>query len=187
LPALRLERQTYLARSLRRQRPDLVITCDSPGHEAFDLGTDRLRPLLEAVDAILPGAEDIARRGRAHDPVTIARRFIRLGARSVVLKLGSAGSLVLAADGSAWQVPALPVALVDPTGAGDAFCGGFLAGLVATGDPLAAAGWGSASASFAIEARGPRLVPVDRPEAIRRRDAVARAATALVLNVKEKR
>ena len=53
------------------------------------------------------------------------------------------------------EVPALPVVAIDPTGAGDAFCGGFLAGLMRTGDAFAAACFGTVSASFAVEAFGP--------------------------------
>jgi ribokinase len=40
---------------------------------------------------------------------------------------------------------------VDVTGAGDAYCGGFMIGLAQTGDPLEAALRGSVSASLVIE------------------------------------
>jgi sugar/nucleoside kinase (ribokinase family) len=45
--------------------------------------------------------------------------------------------------------------LADPTGAGDAFCGGFLAGMQRTGDPLGAVLHGSVSASLKLEGSGP--------------------------------
>lgn len=45
----------------------------------------------------------------------------------VALKLGAAGALVAAADGRRVPVDAQPAAAVDSTGAGDAFCAGFLA------------------------------------------------------------
>jgi sugar/nucleoside kinase (ribokinase family) len=44
--------------------------------------------------------------------------------------------------------------MADPTGAGDAFCGGFLAGLKKTYDPLRAALHGNVAASLAIEGTG---------------------------------
>lgn len=44
----------------------------------------------------------------------------------VALKLGPAGALVAAADGRRIQLDALPTNIVDSTGAGDAFCAGFL-------------------------------------------------------------
>ncbi|MGA2803815.1 MAG: PfkB family carbohydrate kinase [Acidimicrobiales bacterium] len=52
----------------------------------------------------------------------------------VALKLGAAGALVAAADGRRFPVAARPVDVVDSTGAGDAFCAGFLASWVCGGD-----------------------------------------------------
>jgi len=52
----------------------------------------------------------------------------------VALKLGPAGTLVGAADGRRFAVSAQPAAVVDSTGAGDAFCAGFLAAWVAGND-----------------------------------------------------
>jgi len=48
----------------------------------------------------------------------------------VALKLGGAGALVAAADGRRFPVPAQPTEVIDSTGAGDAFCAGFLASWV---------------------------------------------------------
>ena len=45
--------------------------------------------------------------------------------------------------------------VVNPTGAGDAFCGGFLAGYRETYDPLEAALCGNISASLVVEGSGP--------------------------------
>ena len=44
--------------------------------------------------------------------------------------------------------------VVDVTGAGDAFCGGFMIGLRQTGDPLRAVHYGLVSASLVIEGYG---------------------------------
>jgi len=58
------------------------------------------------------------------------------------------------------------VSAVDPTGAGDAFCGGFLAGLMMLRDIAAAACLGTISASFAVESFGPfHLLGIPRPVA----------------------
>jgi sugar/nucleoside kinase (ribokinase family) len=53
----------------------------------------------------------------------------------VALKLGAAGALVASADGRRFPVAAQPTDVVDSTGAGDAFCAGFLASWVC-GDDL---------------------------------------------------
>ena len=50
--------------------------------------------------------------------------------------------------------------MLDPTGAGDAFCGGFLAGFIKDFDPLQAALHGNISASLTLEGSGP-FYPLD--------------------------
>jgi len=52
------------------------------------------------------------------------------------------------------HVPAIPTTVVDTTGAGNAFCGGFLAGFIQTGDLLTAARYGRVAASFLVEQVG---------------------------------
>jgi sugar/nucleoside kinase (ribokinase family) len=91
----------------------------------------------------------------------------------VVLKRGAAGARLLASD-TALDCPAFPVTVQDPTGAGDAFCGGVLAGLLRFGDLRQALACGTASASFAVEAVGlAGLIGADRTEVERRADWVA--------------
>ncbi|MEO1103868.1 MAG: PfkB family carbohydrate kinase, partial [Pseudomonadota bacterium] len=83
---------------------------------------------------------------------------------AVAVKLGPEGVLVWdRAAHSAVAVPALPVATLDPTGAGDSFCGGFLAGLVETGDPVEAARFGAVAASAVVRHFGADgALPMDR-------------------------
>ena len=56
--------------------------------------------------------------------------------------------------GTHTHLPAVPVDSVDPTGAGDAFCGGFLVGLAETDNPIEAGLRATVSASFAVERVG---------------------------------
>ena len=51
-------------------------------------------------------------------------------------------------------IPAYPAQVQDTTGAGDAYCGGFLAGYTLTGNPVTAALYGTVSASYVVEAIG---------------------------------
>lgn len=116
---------------------------------------DVLAPLA-GFAAVLPSAEDVHYLFGADVEMRIAaRRLAQASGGPVVIKLGADGSLLYRpAQGRFDLIPVVPVDAVDPTGAGDAYAGGFLAGLLRTGDPLEAALWGTVSASFIIEGYG---------------------------------
>jgi len=106
--------------------------------------------LLEARSMLGPG-----------QPMALVRQLAQAGAQIVALRLGADGVLVYRADtGESWQVPAVETEAVDPVGAGNAFCGGFLVGWVETGNLLTAALYGVVAASFLVEVVG---VPAYRP------------------------
>jgi sugar/nucleoside kinase (ribokinase family) len=74
----------------------------------------------------------------------------------VVIKCGERGQLLFdCMSHTHWEVPPYPARLVDPMGAGDAFCGGFLAGYRRTFDPLQAVLHGNVSASLVVEGTDP--------------------------------
>ncbi len=75
------------------------------------------------------------------------------GALAAAIKRGPRGSVVGTREGT-WSVPALPVDDVDPTGAGDAYCGGFIAGFLMTSSALAAAACATVSAAHIIQGFG---------------------------------
>lgn len=71
------------------------------------------------------------------------------------VKLGAQGSMVCdARTGQVHRVPAFPSLVMDTTGTGDAYCGGFLAGLVAGRRVPECAAMGTVSASYVVEACG---------------------------------
>ncbi|HVU25196.1 MAG TPA: ribokinase [Opitutus sp.] len=84
-------------------------------------------------------------------PAAAMQRLCRaVGVPVVIVTLGSRGCFVSLADRGE-HLPAYPVKVVDSTGAGDAFVGGFAAGLVKfRGDPLAAARFGGAVAALSV-------------------------------------
>jgi sugar/nucleoside kinase (ribokinase family) len=77
------------------------------------------------------------------------------GVETVIVTLGMEGA-VLSVEGDIHKVPSCPSEkVVDPTGAGDAFIGGFLAEYVNGENHLRCACVGSAAASLVVEALGP--------------------------------
>jgi sugar/nucleoside kinase (ribokinase family) len=77
-----------------------------------------------------------------------------LGAPAAFLRCGPAGSVVITPD-EAVRVPACPGAVVDVTGAGNAYGGGALAGLAAGAGALNAAQMGAVAAQLTIAQHGP--------------------------------
>lgn len=171
LPALLVQSHRALLSALHDGRGDRLVTIDSPWYDRRDASSDRHVDLLREVDAVLPSEEDLT-LFRPNVPILeAARHLIDYGARVVVVKIAADGSLVVDRNGDATHVPAYPARTVDPTGAGDSYCGGFLVGLRETGDAIQAAMYGTVSASFVVEDRGP--IPV---LAVQRGQAQARMA-----------
>jgi ribokinase len=110
---------------------------------------------LHCVDAFLPSEQEVQSMLGAGDPWQAALRFAEAGPRVIVIKAGRQGSFVYDAQKRRrWHVPAYPTAVVDVTGAGDAYCGGFMVGYQETGDPLLAGCYGAVSASFVLQGFG---------------------------------
>jgi ribokinase len=111
--------------------------------------------LLELVDVLVPNqTEAAALTGLAVDAAATALR--RSGPATVIVTMGAAGALAATEHGVARIAP-FDVRPVDPTGAGDAFCG-TLAAAVAAGQPLDVA-LRRASAAGALAATAAGAVP----------------------------
>ncbi len=92
-----------------------------------------LAPCLPHLDLLFGNRDELAHVTNTDDPARMAAILRELGAGIVAVKLGAGGAYV---DGDAWRgrVQAFSVEVVDTTGAGDAFCGGFLAGTLSGWD-----------------------------------------------------
>jgi 2-dehydro-3-deoxygluconokinase len=103
-----------------------------------------LRALAGRVDILLGSPDELAvvtERTADTDAGALARAALDLGPSVVVAKLGAGGALAISKDHGETPVarPAIALAaIVDPVGAGDAFCAGFIAACL-DGDDLAAA------------------------------------------------
>lgn len=115
--------------------------------------------LLRGLTALLvaEGKARVLFRELTRDPQEMAERLAEAGPQVVAIKRGPLGCWLFdSQSGQHFQLPAYPVASPrNPTGVGDAFSGGFLAGWCETLNPLEAALRGSVSASLAIEAASP--------------------------------
>ena len=102
-------------------------------------------------------ADEVPYFGDADDEAT-ARRYLAAGCEEVVVKNGADPALVVTGEGE-WRVGARKVAsVVDATGAGDSFNGGYLAARLGGASPEHAARAGHATASVVIGHHG-ALIP----------------------------
>jgi sugar/nucleoside kinase (ribokinase family) len=132
-----------------------VVACDTMNYW-IEGNRKEFLTLLERVDILL--VNDAEARQLADEPNLLkASRWIRdRGPGTVVVKKGEHGA-ILFADGWVFFAPGYPLEVVfDPTGAGDAFAGGFM-GYLASVDALGADDlrramvYGSAMGSYAVE------------------------------------
>lgn len=119
----------------------------------------------------LPGLEDAERLTGLSDPDAIADFYLRLGPSLVALKMGAAGTL-LATPKERLRIAPFPCEPIDATGAGDTFCGAFLARLIDGDDPADAAAYAACAAALSTTGYG-AVPPIPRAEAVRA--AMARA------------
>ena len=122
----------------------------------IDIAKPALTDLISKVDTLLINEEEAKQlTGQDHLP-DAAKAIIKLGPNSTVIKRGEYGA-TLFGDNFSFAAPAYPLEMVvDPTGAGDSFAGGFM-GYLASVDKVdeeslrTAAIAGSTMASFAVE------------------------------------
>ena len=115
-----------------------------------------LSRVLDAVDVLFINEHEVRLLAGEVNVVKAARYILGLGPRIVIVKRGEHGVIQFMKD-SVFAAPAYPLEIVvDPTGAGDSFAGGFMGYLAATGD-LGPAGFrratvlGSVMGSFAVQ------------------------------------
>ena len=112
-----------------------------------------LAPCLPHLDLLFGNRDELTRVTGAEDPPRMAAHLRELGVSTVAVKLGEDGAYV---DGGTWRgrVPAFSVEVVDTTGAGDAFCGGFLTGYLAGWDLERTTRFANAVGAMCVTAMG---------------------------------
>lgn len=120
---------------------------------------------LPHVDHVLPNEEQAAIMTGEDDPEKAALALLERGPRTAVVTVGAAGSVV-AAGGAVRRIPAVDVNVVDTTGCGDAYCAGFITGLVRGEDVHESARWGTAAAATVAQGLGSDACLTDLPAAL---------------------
>ena len=115
---------------------------------------DVLGPCLPYLDYALPSLEEAREITRLDEPPEIARFFIDRGVKVVGIKMGARGSYVRTCAGEVVTAPPLAVTAVDSLGAGDAWAGGFLCGLVHGWDMERCARFANAAGACCVQALG---------------------------------
>jgi sugar/nucleoside kinase (ribokinase family) len=118
-----------------------------------------LKKLLERVDGVILNDQEARQLTGEHNLIKAGRAVLELGPRIVILKKGEHGSFLFS-HLYQFALPAYPVEqVVDPTGAGDSFAGGFM-GYLASCDQVTlwnikrAMAYGTVAASLNVEAFG---------------------------------
>jgi sugar/nucleoside kinase (ribokinase family) len=127
----------------------------------INIARDELLALFKEIDGLIINDSEAEQLTEISNPITAARAIIEMGPSFVVVKKGEHGAVLVHKDGIA-VVPAFPLEIdgvVDPTGAGDSFAGGFMGYLAASGEldfPTMQAGmaWGTVTASFTLGSFG---------------------------------
>jgi len=124
----------YLQRALRHDLPELfelahgagATTSIDPNWDPAERWDGGLLGLLPHTDVFLPNSAE-ARSITGIDDVDVAAEALAEHGTTVAVKFGQGGGLAMAGDEVA-RIEAIPIDVVDTTGAGDTFDAGFLAG-----------------------------------------------------------
>ncbi len=160
---------------LLRQQDVRLITLDPGERYMVPTNLDQIKNLLPLIDLFLPSKQEvISLLGPDVDMESAAFKFIDWGVKAVLIKGGSHGLLLLDRDAKKARMfepfhEEADERVIDVTGAGDAFCGGFLAGLLRTDHLHTAVLYGLVSSSMVLEGHGALFsLSLDRDKAYAR-------------------
>jgi sugar/nucleoside kinase (ribokinase family) len=123
----------------------------------IDTAREALREVLKRVDILFINDEEAMQLADEWTVLGAAESIRRMGPKYVIIKRGEHGAVLFGPELTLFVPAVLLTSVVDPTGAGDTFAGGFFGHLSRGGglerENLAQAlTWGTVMASFAVEA-----------------------------------
>ncbi|HKG66382.1 MAG TPA: PfkB family carbohydrate kinase, partial [Solirubrobacteraceae bacterium] len=153
--------QPELQRAVRQQCQASHFSALDSMNLWIDIAHEALLRTIAMVDCVILNDGEVRQLTDEPNLVRAARKVLAMGPRVVVAKQGEYGSAMFTPDG-VFGIPAYPTeTVIDPTGAGDTFAGGFMgyvaahAGEEITDEMLRTAmAYGTALASFNVEAFG---------------------------------
>lgn len=153
----------FLANTAPALQLELLEQIDDPQFVAADTMNlwinehiEDLKNLLKKIDCLVLNDEEARLLSGNANLIKAADFVVDMGPKVVIVKKGEAGSLMTTADGERFILPAFPAEIVvDPTGAGDSFAGGFMGYLagqnnIDTATLKKAIAYGTVVASFTI-------------------------------------
>lgn len=159
----RNSRFVFLANTAPALQMQLLEQLDRPLFTAADtmdlwINENRsdLLTLLKKIDCLIINEDEARLLADEPNLIKASLKILKMGVRLVLIKKGASGSLICSSDGEMFLLPAYPAAeVIDPTGAGDSFAGGFM-GIIAKEQRTdfntlkRAVAWGTIMASYTI-------------------------------------
>jgi len=153
----------FLANTAPVLQQQLLEQIDKPVFVAVDTmnlwiqeSFDDLKALLKKIDCLIINEDEVRMLADQHNLIRAAQKILDMGPSVVIAKKGESGSIMCNTDGNIFILPAFPAAdVIDPTGAGDSFAGGFMGYLSQTSRTdfetlKTAVAYGTVVASFTI-------------------------------------
>jgi sugar/nucleoside kinase (ribokinase family) len=184
-----------LQADVRAKMPNVKLVCGDTMNYWINDHAENLAKVLKGLDGLL--INDGEAKLLAHDAnlVRAADKILSMGPKSLVVKHGEFGATAFFSDRSfagkngkvflPFRAPALPLSeVVDPTGAGDSFAGGFF-GYIASQKDLTPATfkkamfYGGVMGSFAVERFGTERLQQLDPKELEERFALFRELSHL--------
>jgi sugar/nucleoside kinase (ribokinase family) len=154
--------QPDLQREVREQCPDARLVGLDSMNLWIETARESLVKTINGVDLVVMNDAELRELTVKPNLVQAARDVMDMGPRAVVGKLGEYGASLYTREGF-FSLPAYPLeSVIDPTGAGDSFAGGFFGYLASQGEGAAgdegvlrrAMTYGSVLGSFNVEEFG---------------------------------
>jgi 5-dehydro-2-deoxygluconokinase len=143
----RITQRELLARRGRRAHTVLDLDYRPMFWSDVDTARREIGWMLDHVTVAVGNRTEVEVAVGTPDPDEAAKRLLARGIELAIVKKGAEGVLVATAEGS-WTVPPLPIEVVCGLGAGDAFGGAVVHGLLAGWDPVRIARYANAAGAI---------------------------------------